>query len=208
MSTQAPALSPISSPQFKESVLRKCHESAAMKEKFFEANAGTLEQVCRKLAEALATGHKLFVMGNGGSSCDAMHVAVEFVHPIIEKRRAFPAFALTNDTVLLTAISNDSDFSQSFSEQLRLFGQKGDVALGISTSGMSTNVNYALQAARQMGMLTIGFAGKDGGRTKDTAEYCLTVPSFSIHRIQEVHTTLLHILWDMVHVMLGEEDII
>jgi D-sedoheptulose 7-phosphate isomerase len=179
-----------------------------MKEKFFEANAGSLEEVCRKLAEALATGHKLFVMGNGGSSCDAMHVAVEFVHPIIEKRRAFPAFALTNDTVLLTAISNDSDFSQSFSEQIRLFAQKGDVALGISTSGMSTNVNYALQAARQMGMLTIGFAGKDGGRTKDIAEYCLTVPSFSIHRIQEVHTTLLHVLWDMVHVMLGEEDII
>jgi D-sedoheptulose 7-phosphate isomerase len=208
MSTQAPALSRLSSAQFKESVLRKCHESAAMKEKFFDANAGTIEQVCRKLAEALATGHKLFVMGNGGSSCDAMHVAVEFVHPIIEKRRAFPAFALTNDTVLLTAISNDSDFSQSFSEQLKLFAQKGDVALGISTSGMSTNVNYALKAAREMGMLTIGFAGKDGGRTKDTAEYCLTVPSFSIHRIQEVHTTLLHILWDMVHVMLGEEDII
>jgi D-sedoheptulose 7-phosphate isomerase len=208
MSTPAPALSPISSQQFKESVLRKCHESASMKEKFFEANAGALEEVCRKLAEALATGHKLFVMGNGGSSCDAMHVAVEFVHPIIEKRRAFPAFALTNDTVLLTAISNDSDFSQSFSEQLRLFGQKGDVALGISTSGMSTNVNYGLQAARQMGMLTIGFSGKDGGRTKDIAEYCLTVPSFSIHRIQEVHTTLLHVLWDMVHVMLGEEDII
>lgn len=208
MSTQAPALSPITSPQFKESVLRKCHESAEMKQKFFEANASVLENVCRRLAEALAAGHKLFVMGNGGSSCDAMHVAVEFVHPIIEKRRAFPAFALTNDTVLLTAISNDSDFSQSFAEQLRLFGQKGDVALGISTSGMSTNVNYALKAAREMGMLTIGFAGKDGGRTKDVAEYCLTVPSFSIHRIQEVHTTLLHILWDMVHVMLGEEDII
>src|SRR6202166_1964330 len=120
MSAEAPVLSPISSQQFKESVLRKCHESASMKEKFFEANAGSLDEVCRKLAEALAAGHKLFVMGNGGSSCDAMHVAVEFVHPIIEKRRAFPAFALTNDTVLLTAISNDSDFSQSFSEQLRL----------------------------------------------------------------------------------------
>jgi len=179
-----------------------------MKQKFFEANAGVLEEVCSKLAQALSGGHKLFVMGNGGSSCDAMHVAVEFVHPIIEKRRAFPAYALMNDPVLLTAISNDSDFSQSFAEQLRLFAQEGDVALGISTSGMSTNVNYALKAAREMGLLTIGFSGKDGGRTKDTAEYCLTVPSFSIHRIQEVHTTLLHILWDMVHVMLGEEDII
>jgi D-sedoheptulose 7-phosphate isomerase len=179
-----------------------------MKEKFFDANAAQIEEVCTRLAKSLAEGHKLFVMGNGGSSCDAMHVAVEFVHPIIEKRRPFPAFALTNDPVLLTAISNDSDFSQTFAEQLRLFGQPGDVALGISTSGMSTNVNFALQYAREHGMLSIGFAGKDGGRTKDIAEYCLTVPSFSIHRIQEVHTTLLHILWDMVHVLLGEEDII
>lgn len=208
MSTQASAPSPLTSAQFKQTVLRKCRESAEMKEKFFEANAGVLEKVCSRLAEALASGHKLFVMGNGGSSCDAMHVAVEFVHPIIEKRRAFPAFALVNDPVLLTAISNDSDFSQTYAEQLRLFGQLGDVALGISTSGMSTNVNYALEVARERGMLTIGFAGKDGGRTKDIAEYCLTVPSFSIHRIQEVHTTLLHILWDMVHVLLGEEDII
>src|SRR5690349_14268616 len=113
-------------------------------------------------------------MGNCGSACDAMHVAVEFVQPIIEKGRAFLAIALTNDTVLLTAISNDSDSSQTYSEQLRLFGQPGDAVLGISTSGMSTNVNYALQGARDSGMLTIGFAGKDGDRTKDIAEYCLT----------------------------------
>jgi D-sedoheptulose 7-phosphate isomerase len=147
-------------------------------------------------------------MGNGGSACDAMHVAVEFVHPIIEKRRAFPALALNNDTVLLTAIGNDSDFSQIYAEQLRFVGKPGDVALGISTSGMSSNINYALQAARETGMITIGFSGKDGGRMQQAADYCLTVPSFSIHRIQEVHTTLLHVLWDMVHVLLGEQDII
>jgi len=197
-----------SSTSFKESVLRKCHESAAMKEKFFAANAEVLEQICGRMAQALAAGHRLFVMGNGGSSCDALHVAVEFVHPIIEKRRAFPAHALTCDTALLTAISNDSDFSQTFADQLKLFGTSGDIALGISTSGMSANVNYGLQAAREIGMLTIGFSGKDGGRTKEIAEYCLTVPSFSIHRIQEVHTTLLHVMWDMIHVSLGEEDII
>ena len=198
----------VSSPSFKESVLRKCRESAEMKEKFFQANAGVLEEVCRRMAQAFESGHRLFVMGNGGSSCDALHVAVEFVHPIIEKRRAFPAHALTCDTALLTAISNDADFSQTFAEQLRLFGKPGDMALGISTSGMSSNVNYGLQAAREIGMLSIAFSGKDGGRSKEIAEYCLTVPSFSIHRIQEVHTTLLHVMWDMVHVMLGEEDII
>jgi D-sedoheptulose 7-phosphate isomerase len=198
----------LTSADFKQAVLRKCHESADMKARFFETNADTLETVCAKLAQALSSGHTLFVMGNGGSSCDAVHVAVEFVHPIIEKRRAFPAVALTNDSALLTAIGNDTDFSHTFSEQLKLFGKPGDVALGISTSGKSANVNYGLQIAREMGMLTIGFSGKDGGRAKDIAEYCLNVPSFSIHRIQEVHTTLLHVLWDMVHVMLGEEDII
>jgi D-sedoheptulose 7-phosphate isomerase len=200
--------STVSSPQFKEAILRKCRESAEMKERFFEANAGKIEEVCKRFASALSEGHQLYVMGNGGSSCDALHVAVEFVHPIIEKRRAFPARALSTDTALLTAISNDSDFSQTYAEQLRLYGRPGDIALGISTSGMSPNVNYGLQAARDLGMLTVAFSGKDGGRSKDIAEFCLTVPSFSIHRIQEVHTTLLHILWDMVHVILGEEDII
>ena len=198
----------LSSAAFKDSVLRKCRESAAMKESFFEANAAILEEVCTRIAQSLASGHRLFVMGNGGSSCDALHAAVEFVHPIIEKRRAFPAHALTCDTALLTAIGNDTDFSQIFAEQLKLFGRPGDIVLGISTSGMSANVNYGLQAARDLGMLTVAFSGKDGGRSKDVSEYCLTVPSFSIHRIQEVHTTLLHVLWDMVHVMLGEEDII
>jgi D-sedoheptulose 7-phosphate isomerase len=198
----------ISSEQFKLSVMRKCAESAEMKAKFFDQNASLIEQVCSRVAGALQGGHQLFVMGNGGSSCDAVHVAIEFVHPIIEKRRPFPAFALTNDSALLTAIGNDSDFSQTFAEQLKLFGKPGDVALGISTSGMSANVNYGLQAAREKGMITIAFSGKDGGRVKSIAEYCLTVPSFSIHRIQEVHTTLLHVLWDMVHVLLGEEDII
>jgi D-sedoheptulose 7-phosphate isomerase len=201
-------VAPLTAEQFKESVLRKCRESTEMKEKFFNANSVVLREVCIKLANALAGGHQLFVMGNGGSSCDALHLAVEFVHPIVEKRRAFPARALACDTALLTAIGNDADFSQTYAEQLRIFGKAGDVALGISTSGNSSNVNYGLQAARQMGMLTVGFAGKDGGRTKDIAEYCLTVPSFSIHRIQEVHTTLLHVLWDMVHVLLGEEDVI
>lgn len=80
--------------------------------------------------------------------------------------------------------------------------------MGIAASGMSANVNYGLAVAREIGMLTIGLFGKDGGRTRGVAAYCLTVPSFGIHRIQEVHTTLLRVSWDMVHVMLGEEDII
>jgi len=124
------------------------------------------------MAQSLAAGASAVREGNGGSSCDALHVAVEFVHPIIEKRRAFPAHALTCDTALLTAISNDSDFSQTFAEQLRLFGKPGDIALGISTSGMSSNVNYGLQAAREIGMLTIGSPARMAGahgRSPNTA---------------------------------------
>ena len=160
------------------------------------------------MAKAFASGGRLFVMGNGGSSCDATHVAVEFMHPIIEKRPALPALALNTDTALLTAVGNDKDFSMAFVDQLRLLGQPGDMALGISTSGKSANINRALQAAREMGLLTVGFSGRDGGRMPQVCDYCFTVPSFSIHRIQETHETLLHVLWDQIHVIRGEEDVI
>ncbi len=99
---------------------------------------------------AFDAGGRLFVMGNGGSSCDAAHVSVEFMHPIIEKRPALPAMALTTDTALLTAVGNDQDFALAFVQQLRMLARPGDMALGISTSGKSANVNRALQAAREM----------------------------------------------------------
>jgi D-sedoheptulose 7-phosphate isomerase len=147
-------------------------------------------------------------MGNGGSSCDAAHVSVEFMHHIIEKRPALPALALTTDTALLTAVGNDQDFSMAFTQQVRLLGRRGDMALGISTSGKSANVNRALQAAREIGMLTVGFSGRDGGRMPEFCDHCFIVPSFSIHRIQETHETPLHVLWDLIHVIRGEEDVI
>ena len=137
-----------------------------------------------------------------------LHIAVEFKHPIIEKRRALPAEALMADIATVSAISNDLDFSRVFVNQIRLVGQPGDMALAISTSGKSPNLIYALEAARDRGMMTIAFSGKDGGRLPELPEYCFTVPSFSIHRIQEVHATMIHVLWDMIHVALGEEDVI
>lgn len=160
------------------------------------------------MAARFREGARLFAMGNGGSACDAQHVAVEFQHPIIEKRRALPALALTADTATLTAIGNDSDFALVFSEQLRLLGTSRDIALGISTSGQSANVTRGLQAAREMGMLTLAFSGRDGGRLAEVAEYAFVAPSFSIHRIQETHTLLLHLLWDQLQVALGEDDVL
>jgi D-sedoheptulose 7-phosphate isomerase len=189
-------------------ILRKCRESMATKEQFFTENADRIAECAAVMARAFDEGGRLFVMGNGGSSCDAAHVSVEFMHPIIEKRPALPAIALTTDTAILTAVGNDQDFAMAFTEQLRMLGRRGDLALGISTSGKSANVNRALQAARELGMLTVGFSGRDGGRMPEFCDYCFTVPSFSIHRIQESHETLLHILWDLIHVIRGEEDVI
>ncbi|MCU1310898.1 MAG: phosphoheptose isomerase [Candidatus Angelobacter sp.] len=192
----------------RERVMRKCRESVEVKGKFFDSYADRIGELCQKMAKQFESGHKLWVMGNGGSACDAQHVAVEFVHPIIEKRRALPALDLVSAIPVVTAISNDKDFAKVFVDQLQIWGHEGDMALAISTSGQSPNLIYALEMAREKGMLTIAFSGKDGGRMADVAEYCFTVPSFSIHRIQESHVALLHIVWDLIHVSMGEEDVL
>ena len=193
---------------FHDKILRKCDESVEMKQKFFEKYAGDIERLSRDMAKRFADGKKLLTMGNGGSLCDAVHFAVEFTHPIIEKRVAFPVISLVNDTATMTAVSNDIDFSRVFVNQLRLLGQQGDMALAVSTSGKSPNLIYALEEARKKQLLTIAWGGKDGGRFPEVADYCFIVPSYSIHRIQEVHATLVHVLWDLIHIALGAEDVI
>jgi len=191
-----------------EKVLRKCRESLEVKERFFVEYADQIAELCEKMAGRFQDGQKLWVMGNGGSACDAQHVAVEFIHPIIEKRRALPALDLVSQVPVLTAISNDKDYAKIFVDQLDLWSKPGDMALALSTSGQSPNLVYALQTARKKDLLTIAFSGKDGGRIRQVSEYCFTVPSFSIHRIQECHVALLHIVWDLIHVAMGEEDVI
>ena len=192
----------------KEAILRKARESAEVKEQFFRVEAGRIEALVRVMAERFTGGGRLYCMGNGGSATDAQHVAVEFFHPIIEKRRPLPALALASDQALLTAISNDRDFAKVFADQLRVLGKPGDMALAISTSGHSPNLVQAVEAARDLGLLTIAFVGKDGGRLVELADHCFVVPSFSIHRVQETHVALYHIVWDLVHVALGEDDVI
>ncbi|MGH7278491.1 MAG: D-sedoheptulose-7-phosphate isomerase [Candidatus Rokuibacteriota bacterium] len=192
----------------KDAILRKARESAEVKEHFFRAEADRIEALVRAMAEAFRGGGRLYVMGNGGGATDAQHVAVEFFHPIVEKRKPLAALALSADAALLTAIGNDRDFTKVFADQLRVLGRPGDMALALSTSGQSPNLVYALEAARGLGLMTIAFTGKDGGRLAEAADHCFVVPSFSIHRIQETHVALYHIVWDLVHVALGEDDVI
>jgi len=192
---------------FRDKVIRKCGESVEMKEKFFTTYAESLEMMSRDMAGRFQKGGRLFVMGNGGSLCDALHMCVEFNHPIIEKRPAFPVIPLMTDIATMTAIGNDIDFTRVFVNQLRLLSVPGDMAMVFSTSGKSPNLIYALQMAREKQILTVAFAGKDGGRFPEIADYCFIVPSYSIHRIQEVHATAVHVVWDLVHIVLGAEDV-
>ncbi len=192
---------------FHSKVIRKCGESMEMKEKFFTKYAEPLEAMSRAMAERFQQGAKLFAMGNGGSLCDALHITVEFNHPIIEKRAAFPVIPLMTDTATMTAIGNDLDFTRVFVNQLRLLAAPGDMVIAFSTSGKSPNLLYALETAREKEMMTIALAGKDGGRFPTLADYCFIVPSYSIHRIQEVHATAVHIIWDLVHIAMGAEDV-
>ncbi|MGI8889981.1 MAG: D-sedoheptulose-7-phosphate isomerase [Chthoniobacterales bacterium] len=192
---------------FRLKVLRKCGESMETKEKFFSAYADSLDEMSRALAGRFERGGRLFVMGNGGSLCDALHIAVEFNHPIIEKRVAFPAIPLMTDIATMTAISNDLDFTRVYVNQLRLQATPNDIAMVFSSSGKSPNLIYALEEARAKKMLTVAFSGKDGGRFPQVSDYCFIVPSYSIHRIQEAHATAVHIIWDLVHIALGAEDV-
>jgi D-sedoheptulose 7-phosphate isomerase len=192
----------------RDAILRKARESADTKLRFVEENARRIEECVRALSERLQAGGTLFVMGNGGSACDAAHVAVEFTHPVVERRRPLRSIALTNDAASMTAIGNDSDFARVFEQPLEVLAKQNDAALGISTSGSSSNVNRALARARERGLLTIGFAGRDGGRMVSSCDFPFVVATWSIHRVQETHTLLLHLLWDLVHVALGEDDVL
>ena len=193
--------------QLEFSLLEKARESVDVKERFFSSNREAILATSLALAKSFLRGGKLLVCGNGGSATDAQHIAVEFMHPITVGRKALPAICLTNDMAMMTAVANDVGFDDVFTRQIIALGNEGDVLLGISTSGNSKNLMHAFTTARRMKLTTIGFAGSDGGQMAEMAvsgllNFCLTVPTESIHRIQETHVTLYHIMWDLVHTLL------
>jgi len=175
--------------------------------RFFADEGPALLGAARALAKVFAGGGRLFTMGNGGSSCDAAHIAVEFLHPVTAGRPALPAVNLTADVAMLSAIGNDLGFEHAYVRQLVAHARAGDAVIGVSTSGNAANLNAAFVKAKEMRLVTIGLSGGDGGsmRSAGKVDHCLVVPSASIHRIQECHVAAYHILWDLVHTLLADE---
>ncbi len=189
-----------------ESVRRKAQHSVSVKRAFFEANAEALIEAARAIAAVYAAGGKMFSMGNGGSSCDAAHFAVEFQHPITAGRPALAAMNLVMDQAMLSAVANDVGVKHVFVRQLEAHARPGDGLIGFSTSGNSENLVAAYAKAKEMGLVTLGLAGGDGGAMKRSGlvDHCLVVETDSIHRVQEVHVACYHILWDLTHTLLAD----
>jgi len=180
-----------------ESARQKVAEIVALRREVGAAQGGALAACAEDLAAAFAAGATLLAFGNGGSSTDAQEVVHAFLDPP-PPACPLPALGLTNDVAVLTALSNDVSFDVVFARQVRAFGRPGDIAVALSTSGGSANVLAALEEAARIGLVTVGLSGYGGGRMADlpALAHLLAVPSASVHRVQEVQTTLYHVLWE------------
>ncbi|MGB2705574.1 MAG: D-sedoheptulose 7-phosphate isomerase [Candidatus Omnitrophota bacterium] len=163
-----------------------------------EANIELIEKTAEAMIESLRKGGKILVFGNGGSAADSQHFSAELVGRFKKERKALPAIALTVNTSTITALSNDYGYEVSFKRQIEALGKKGDLAVGISTSGTAKNVIEALKKAKNMGLLTVALTGKGGGQIKEIADLSLVVKSDNTPRIQEAHILIIHILCELI----------
>ena len=181
-----------------EELARQALREAAAAHNLAEADTAPIVAAADLVVASLRAGGTLLVFGNGGSALDAQHVASELVNRFERSRRALAALALTTDASVVTSIANDDSFERVFARQIEGLGRRGDVALGISTSGQSANVVAGLETARQAGLATVALTGHDGGRLGTLADVHVNVASRSTARVQEVHRTLLHVFCDLV----------
>lgn len=190
--------------QVRESTVEKSREITALRAAVLDRDRSKLIACAEAMAASFAAGGRLLTFGNGGSSTDAQDMASLFLSPG-GSERPLPAFALTNDIAVVTALSNDIGFDVVFSRQIAAWGRQGDIAAGLSTSGSSANLLRAFDTARERGMVTIGIAGYDGGKMAelDSIDYLFVVPSPSVHRIQEAQTTIYHVLWELTQAALA-----
>ena len=181
-----------------KTVSEMLREAARLHDRVAEQSTGAVVAAADLMLAAFARGSKVLIFGNGGSAADAQHFACELVGRFLRDRRALSAMALTADTAQITAIANDYGFDRVFVRQLEAHGRPGDVAVGISTSGMSPNVLAALQYAKSCGLSTVAFTGGSGGAIGAAVEVHVNVPHDLTPRVQEVHRTLIHAVCDLI----------
>lgn len=174
--------------------------SIAVKEQVLQSEQllSTVEQVANAITQAFRNGGRGYFCGNGGSAADAQHLAAEFSGRFYTDRKALPAEALHCNTSYITAVANDYSYDVVYSRLIEGIGNEGDFLVGLSTSGNSPNIVKAFEAARQKGIITIGFTGESGGKMKELSDYLINVPSKDTPRIQESHILLGHIICQLV----------
>jgi D-sedoheptulose 7-phosphate isomerase len=164
----------------------------------------TIENICKMVVNSLENGNKIVLFGNGGSAADAQHIAAEFTGRFAKERSGLPALALTTDSSAITAIGNDYGFENIFSRQVEALVNKGDVLIGISTSGASQNVIKAFQKGDEKGTLNIALTGKNGGDLASMVQNCIIIPSNVTARIQEMHIFIGHVICEYVDTFLNK----
>jgi len=172
--------------------------------------ADAVAAACHAMAVRFHRGGKLVVFGAGGASTDAQHVAVEFVHPVIVGKRALPAISLTTDVATVTGIAERDGVAAIFAHQIRILADPADIALGLSADGNSASVLAGLEAARELGLLTIALAGRDGGQiaAAKAADHLLVAGSGDPRVVKELHVTMYHVLWELVHVFFEQPGVL
>jgi len=185
---------------FEETIIDRINKSIEMEEKILRDNnlVKRIDLISQTIINAYKSNKKVILFGNGGSAADAQHLAAELMNKFYLDRKSLPAIALTVNTSILTAIGNDYSFEQIFSKQLEGISEKGDIAIGISTSGNSKNVIEGLKLAKKNNLFTVAFTGKDGGKINNIVDVCINIPSDDTPRIQEGHIMVGHIICEII----------
>jgi len=179
-------------------ILKELNAHKETTEKVINSLQNDIELACKLVVETIKSGNKILLFGNGGSAADAQHIAAEFTGRYKTERKALPAIALTTDTSAITAIANDYGYDRVFDRQVEALANKGDLLIGISTSGNSTNVLRGFEIGKELGCKTIGLTGKNGGKFSVSCNLNIVVPSNDTARIQEMHILIGHIICQVI----------
>ncbi len=182
----------------KRKITELLQESIDVKNELIKSQIDNIAKLAKAMLSTIKSGHKILLFGNGGSATDSMHIAAELVGRFKKERKALPAIALTANISTITALGNDYNFEYIFERQVEAFGNKGDMAIGISTSGSSKNVACGILKASQIGLKTAALTGNKIGELCKIADICIRVPSSNTPRIQEAHIAIGHIVCELI----------